>query len=905
MKKRTLSLLQIIIIMLLLLTACKGKKDPGKQEDPSSDSCIHTPQAVIGSSATCTLDGLTDGEICSTCHAVLTPQEIIPALGHTYESNTTAPTCTEQGYTVYTCHCGDTYADSYTDALGHTPATISGKAATCTEAGLTDGSECSVCGEILTAQQTIGALGHTYEANTTAPTCTEQGYTVYTCRCGDTYTDSYTAALGHTYEAKTTAPTCTEQGYTVHTCHCGDTYTGSYIPALGHTVANDEYVAPTCILSGLTAGTHCSACKTTLTKQEVIPATGHTNETIEGVAATCTDVGLTEGIRCSECKTVIKLQEMIPAAGHKETIVPKVEATCTKSGLTEGLICNVCQTVFKEQNEIPALGHSTVADAPKDATCTEDGLTEGSHCSYCLEIFTPQETIPATGHSWDTELNCSVCGTPKPSEGLEFVLRSDGVSYSVDDIGVCTDERLVIPCEYNGFPVVEVAKNAFKGCSVFKTVIIPSSVTTIGSYAFSGSSLETLDIPDTVTSIGTYAFSSCSALKSVTVGAGIDTIPSHAFYKNKLLTDIYIPGNVTTIDSNAFYGCTSLLTLELSEGLITIGTSAFENCSAIEALTIPTTVTTINSSAFSSCKGLNSVTIKELAAWFNISFGGEWSNPLRYAQAFYVNGKQLTELIVPDGVTEIKSYAFYSFTGITSLAMADSVTYIGDYSFYNCDGLLEETIGDGVIETGSHTFASCDNLYTVDFGESLKTLGNNAFYECKILHTVGMCNALEIIEKYAFSGCKALTQIHIPESLKKIETEAFAFCTSLEGVYITDFTAWCSIEFANTFSANPLYYAKHLYIMNATVHAVTFPMGMTEIHQELRGCIDLIEVNIHKGVTSIDSYAFKGCESLTTINYEGTIEEWKTITKDAMSWSTESGTCTVICSNGTYIDGAD
>ena len=77
---------------------------------------------------------------------------------------------------------------------------------------------------------------HQYgEGVVTAPTCTEAGYTTYTCSCGHSYTDSEVAALGHKYEAAVTAPTCTEAGYTTYTCACGDTYTGDEVAALGHT----------------------------------------------------------------------------------------------------------------------------------------------------------------------------------------------------------------------------------------------------------------------------------------------------------------------------------------------------------------------------------------------------------------------------------------------------------------------------------------------------------------------------------------------------------------------------------------------------------------------------------------------------------------------------------------------
>ena len=116
----------------------------------------------------------------------------------------------------------------------------SGGEATCTEAAI-----CEKCGEPYGEK-----LDHSYESVVTAPTCTEAGYTTYTCACGDTYTGDEVAATGHNHESVVTAPTCTEAGYTTYTCACGDTYTGDEVAATGHTFIDSkcecgaDYVAP-------------------------------------------------------------------------------------------------------------------------------------------------------------------------------------------------------------------------------------------------------------------------------------------------------------------------------------------------------------------------------------------------------------------------------------------------------------------------------------------------------------------------------------------------------------------------------------------------------------------------------------------------------------------------------------
>ena len=158
---------------------------------------VHTPVFDEAVKATCIKSGLTEGSHCETCGEVLVAQNEIPALGHTYDSVVTAPTCTEQGYTTYTCHCGDTYVNDYVPANGHAMGKwYETKASTCTEEG-EQRSDCENCDHFET--EVLAANGHNYDSVVTAPTCTEQGYTTYTCHCGDTYVDNYTEVTDHSY----------------------------------------------------------------------------------------------------------------------------------------------------------------------------------------------------------------------------------------------------------------------------------------------------------------------------------------------------------------------------------------------------------------------------------------------------------------------------------------------------------------------------------------------------------------------------------------------------------------------------------------------------------------------------------------------------------------------------------
>ena len=236
-----------------------------------------------GYAATCTKTGLSDGTHCGRCDTVLTNQEVITALGHDWDegkvttepteettgvcsyvcgtcganktetipklehvhnhtSVVTAPTCTVAGYTTYTCICGDTYIDDEVTALGHNEVIDKGYAATCTEAGLSEGKHCERCNTVLVKQEAITALGHSWDEGkvTTEPTEEDTGICTYTCEtCGETKTEVI-PALGHIHNHTSVviAPTCSEDGYTTYTCACGDSYIADFVDATGHSFEN-------------------------------------------------------------------------------------------------------------------------------------------------------------------------------------------------------------------------------------------------------------------------------------------------------------------------------------------------------------------------------------------------------------------------------------------------------------------------------------------------------------------------------------------------------------------------------------------------------------------------------------------------------------------------------------------
>lgn len=239
----------------------------------------------------------------------------------------------------------------------------------------------------------------------------------------------------------------------------------------------------------------------------------------------------------------------------------------------------------------------------------------------------------------------------------------------------------------------------------------------------------------------------------------------------------------------------------IEEGVTSIGRGYFEKCPNLTSITIPKSVTSIGGGSFSQCSSLTSVYITDLSSWCSVKFD---ANPLTKAHHLFLNGKELTDLVIPDGVLSISNSAFSGCTELISVTIPNSVTSIGSYAFLNCTGLTTITLPNSVTSIGSYSFQNCNGITSMLIKSSPTTIGDSPFSGCtniknvsfdcetitKLFSGISSIERIDLSDKvknigeYAFSGCSNLTFITIPKNVITVGNYAFQKCSGLTSIII-------------------------------------------------------------------------------------------------------------------------
>jgi len=376
--------------------------------------------------------------------------------------------------------------------------------------------------------------------------------------------------------------------------------------------------------------------------------------------------------------------------------------------------------------------------------------------------------------------------------------------------------------DWRDYDANQLPFSAFDSDTAIYSIILPKTITSIGSYAlYSCVKVTKVNIPSTVTEIGNGSFSYCEVLDTIDIPSSVKTIGENAFSSCYELKKVTLPSTITTIRESTFDDCEKLNSIIIPSTVTSIGESAFSTCFELSTITIPTSVDSIFKDAFYSCTSLKSIIIPSSVKYIGI---GAFSNC-----------NSLESIVLPSSIKIIEDKVFYGCDSLKTVTIPSSITSIGYESFYDCDSLKSIIIPNSVISIGESAFNDCSFLNTATIPSSVKSIGDYAFAYCDSLRNVVIPSSVTYLGIGSFKLCSSITSITIPSSISSINTATFYSCDKLE--------------------------------------TITIPSSIDTIgYRAFESCSSLKSVYLPSSITFIDENAFKNCSSLEAINIPNSVD---------------------------------
>ena len=385
-----------------------------------------------------------------------------------------------------------------------------------------------------------------------------------------------------------------------------------------------------------------------------------------------------------------------------------------------------------------------------------------------------------------------------------------------------------IPAEYEEKTINTIEDGAFSGCYFLLGIEIPSTITHIGECVFDSCSYlssiivaegnKNYKIVDGVlysideTSIIQYPPQKSS--NTYEIPNTVTKISGGAFFSSKL-SSVTIPDSIKEIGDKAFM-YSDITEIVLPDNLITIGEEAFALCGNLTKIEIPASVEVIGLNAFYCCTSMNEIIVSPENEIYTSIDGVLFSKDTK-TLINYPKGKSGSEYTVPDSVTSLEAYSFFSCDSLERVFIPDSVTQIGDCAFYECSNLTE-----------------------IPIPKTIKSIGERVFENCEKLTSIIIPDTVTSIEERAFYCCSEMTSIFIPASVSSIGNNAFGNCDKLKEITVSD--------------DNKYYTSKEGVLFDKSMSKlICYPEGK-----------EGTSYTIPESVTSLEPYALQG-SSLNTI----------------------------------------